>query len=1006
MSAQAGLSRRSIFFLVVLLVLFSACSATAYGLWRLRAERVDRQLEAAAMTARAFENHLTQSLNVIDSSLVSLAAEGAERASLPQVLRHAPYLRSVAVLDAQDRIWRSTDHRNLHIQLSRSDFRPAAPRPLEVLRAGHIVSGRDFYEAGPMGSSAPVVSFIPVARDVRLDDARWLTVVASVNTDYFLNFYSAHISPEQGVVELRDYDGRLLLSTDDKEVPGSLRPDDDLTSRLAETEVGQFEERDTDSRVMLTAYRASRAYPFVLSVRLDKGQALAVWQQEAKRTGAIVAVALLAALALAGLYFMRFERLARERESERARLRIAAIAFESQEGMVVTNADVEVLQVNKAFTAITGFRAEDVIGQYMNFMKSGMHDADFYAAIRGSLASLGAWSGEILNKHRDGSIHPHFLTITAVRGDDGQATHYVGTLTDITERKSAEIDLRIAAIAFESQEGMFIADADRIILKVNRAFTEITGYSEDEAIGQTPHLLHSGRHAREFYANMYASLETTGAWQGEIWNRRKSGEIFPEWLTITVVRDANGRVSHYVAALTDITLRKEAEYEIKNLAFYDPLTRLPNRRLLLDRLKHALAILARSQRQGALLFIDLDNFKTLNDTFGHDMGDLLLQHVAQRLSGCIREGDTVARLGGDEFVVLLDDLRPGRQDAATQARIVADKILSNLDEPYDLAGHDYHCTPSIGITLIADSDSSCDELMKRADLALYGAKAAGRNTVRFFDPEMQEAVSSRAALEKDLRIGLQQAQFLLHYQPQVNEQGTIIGAEALVRWQHPQLGMVAPGSFISLAEETGLILPLGQWVLETACRQLACWAAMPGREHIEIAVNVSVRQFRQPDFVDQVEEVLARTAADPHKLKLELTESLMLNDVEEVVAKMAALRSRGIRFSLDDFGTGYSSLAYLRRLPLDQLKIDKAFVDDVQANSNDAVIARSIVALARNLGLNVIAEGVETPEQHQFLARQGCLAYQGYLFSRPLPIDEFERFLDEWGAANIIRHRA
>ncbi|MBS0348724.1 MAG: EAL domain-containing protein [Proteobacteria bacterium] len=1006
MSAQAGFSRRSIFLLVVLVVLLSACSATAYGLWRLRAERVDHQLEAAAMTARGFENHLTQSLNVIERSLVSLAVEGVGPASLPQALRHAPYLRSVAVVDAQERIARSTDPRNLGIRVPRADFRPAAADPLEVLRAGPIVSGRDFYDASPAGASAPVVSFIPVARDVRLDDTRWMTVVASVNTDYFLNFYSAHINPEQGVVELRGYDGRLLLSTDEKAVPGSLRPDDDLVRRLADTEVGQFEERDAAGRTMLTAYRASRAYPFVLCVRLDKEQALAVWQQEALRTGAIVAVVLLAALTLAGLYFMRFERLARERESERARLRIAAIAFESQEGMVVTNAAVEVLQVNKAFTAITGFRAEEVIGQYMNFMKSGMHDADFYAAVRTSLAGTGAWSGEILNKHKDGSIHPHYLTITAVHGDDGQTTHYVGTLTDITERKRAEVDLRIAAIAFESQEGMFIADANRVILKVNRAFTRITGYGEDEAIGQTPRLLRSGHHDSGFYAEMYASLETTGTWQGEVWNRRKSGEIFPEWLTITVVRDGAGRISHYVSALTDITLRKEAEYEIKNLAFYDPLTHLPNRRLLLDRLKHVLSSLGRSQRQGALLFIDLDNFKTLNDTFGHDMGDLLLQHVAQRLSGCVREGDTVARLGGDEFVVLLDDLHPGRPDAATQARIVADKIQKNLDEPYDLIGHDYHCTPSIGITLIDAADSSCEELMKRADLALYGAKAAGRDTIRFFDPEMQEAVSSRAALEKDLRIGLQQAQFLLHYQPQVDEHGVVIGAEALVRWQHPGLGMVAPGSFIPLAEETGLILPLGQWVLETACRQLASWAAAPGRAHIEIAVNVSVRQFRQPDFVAQVEAVLARTAADPHRLKLELTESLMLNDLEEVVAKMAALRSRGIRFSLDDFGTGYSSLAYLRRLPLDQLKIDKAFVHDVQANANDAVIARSIVALARNLGLNVIAEGVETHEQHQFLIRQGCPAYQGYLFSRPLPIDEFEQFLDAWGAANIVRHRA
>ncbi len=561
--------------------------------------------------------------------------------------------------------------------------------------------------------------------------------------------------------------------------------------------------------------------------------------------------------------------------------------------------------------------------------------------------------------------------------------------------EAANADLRIAAIAFEAQEGMFITDARNVILRINRAFTEITGYSSEEAIGQTPSLLSSGRHDAKFYKEMRDSIQRSKAWQGEIWNRRKSGEIYPEWLTITAVTDSAGGLTHYVSTLTDISQRKAAEEQIEYLAFYDPLTRLPNRRLLVDRLQQALASSARNNRTGALLFIDLDNFKILNDTLGHDKGDLLLQQVAQRLSACVREGDSVARLGGDEFVLVLEDLSENINEAANQAETVGEKILAALNQSFDLAGHSYHNTPSMGVTLFVGHQSSIDDLMKYADLAMYEAKKAGRNTLRFFDPEMQATISTRAALEKDLREGLSARQFMLYYQPQVGAAGNITGTEALIRWQHPQRGVVSPATFIPLAEETGLILPLGAWVLETACQQLVAWATKPACAHLSIAVNVSARQFRQPDFVEQVLAVLDRCGANPHQLKLELTESLLLDDVEEMIAKMSALKTRGIGFSLDDFGTGYSSLSYLKRLPLDQLKIDQSFVRDLLTDPNDVAIAHTIVALAQSLGLSVIAEGVETEAQQDCLAVQGCLAYQGYLFSRPLPVSDFERLLQK-----------
>ncbi len=576
-------------------------------------------------------------------------------------------------------------------------------------------------------------------------------------------------------------------------------------------------------------------------------------------------------------------------------------------------------------------------------------------------------------------------------GSAGERKGLATVRRDITERKQAEVDMRIAATAFESHQGMTVANADKVILRVNKAFSEITGYASSEAVGQTPRMLSSGRHDSAFYAAMWASIVALGSWQGEVWNRRKNGELFPEWLTITAVKDADGVVTHYVATFSDITERKSAEEQIQHLAFYDPLTHLANRRLLMDRLQHAVAASARHQGQMALLLIDLDDFKTLNDTLGHDDGDLLLQQVAQRLTECVRTSETVARLGGDEFVVLLEHLSEDAQEAARQAEVVGEKILQILGQPFRLGVNEQHSTASIGIALFDDQlPSGHDEPLKRAELAMYQAKAAGRNTLRFFDAQMQASVNARVRLEADLRHAVQHQQFMLLYQAQVSRHSGITGAEVLVRWRHPERGMVSPAEFIPLAEDTGLILPLGQWVVETACTQLASWAGVPSLAHLSIAVNVSARQFHNPDFVASVLDTLTRTGANPRRLKLELTESLLVTDVEGVVEKMRTLKGQGVGFSLDDFGTGYSSLAYLKRLPMDQLKIDQGFVRDILVDPDDAAIARTVIALADNLGLMVIAEGVETQAHLDRLADMGCHHYQGYFFSKPVPVAEFE----------------
>ena len=585
------------------------------------------------------------------------------------------------------------------------------------------------------------------------------------------------------------------------------------------------------------------------------------------------------------------------------------------------------------------------------------------------------------------------ISVSRKQGGTADDPRFIVLARDSSQRKQAETELRVAAKAFDSQLGMAIADVDQLVLRINQAFTDITGFTEADALGKTLIFLNSERHEAAFFDDMLSTVRSTGAWRGEIWNRRKSGQVFPSQCTMTAVRDDDGALTHYIYSLTDITQIKATEEEINKLAFYDPLTSLPNRRMLLDRLRQAMAESNRSGGIGALQFIDLDNFKTLNDTLGHDMGDLLLQQVGQRLRECMREGDTVARLGGDEFVVMLKELSSDVFNAAAQAEIVGEKILTSIGLPYRLAGLEYQITPSIGITHFRGYDATIDDLLKQADLAMYQAKAMGRNSMQFFDPSMQSVVTARVALEADIRKGIAKGQFVLYFQPQIHGDGSITGAEVLVRWPHPVRGMVSPNEFIGLAEDTGLILPLGNWVMETACHQLKLWASNPKTERLTLAVNVSARQFRQQDFVSYVLDLIQYTGANPRRLKLELTESMLVKDVEDTIAKMTALKAQGIGFSLDDFGTGYSSLSYLKRLPLDQLKIDQSFVRDLMTDPNDAAIARTVITLGHSLGLNVIAEGVETVEQRGFLAEQGCDAYQGYLFGRPMPIEELERLL-------------
>ncbi|MTJ83623.1 MAG: EAL domain-containing protein [Telmatospirillum sp.] len=570
-----------------------------------------------------------------------------------------------------------------------------------------------------------------------------------------------------------------------------------------------------------------------------------------------------------------------------------------------------------------------------------------------------------------------------------------GTAIHITMRERArrtliESEERFRATFEQVAVGVIHTAFDGSLIRCNRRFADMVGYSPEELsrmhYEDVTHPEDSSS-ARDIHRRL-----VEGGLDNVICEKRyqrRNGSFVWARARTSVLRDATGAPLHVVTVAEDITERKAQEAEIRHLAFFDILTGLPNRRLFLDRLTETRSSDSDGGTFGALIFVDLDNFKTLNDTQGHRIGDMLLTEVGERLRRSVRAGDTVARLGGDEFVVMLDTLGPDRAVATGHARDVADDILARLAEPYRLEGHVHYSSASIGIALFQGAESSNDDLLKQADVAMYHAKSAGRNTLRFFDPAMQDALSARAELEADLRRAVEQREFCLYYQPQVDAAGRVIGAEGLIRWQHPRRGLVPPGEFIPVAELSDLILPIGRQVVDMACAELAAWQKRPETRNLVLSINVSARQLRQNDFVGEIRDVLARSGIDPAGLKMELTESVLLQDLDDCADKMALLRGIGMTLSLDDFGTGYSSLAYLKRLPLSQIKIDRSFVNDVLVDPNDATIARAIIALGKSLGLSVIAEGVEQREQWRFLQAEGCDQAQGYLFGRPMPARDF-----------------
>ena len=560
---------------------------------------------------------------------------------------------------------------------------------------------------------------------------------------------------------------------------------------------------------------------------------------------------------------------------------------------------------------------------------------------------------------------------------------------NLIQRSEERTQLRLAGHVFNfSGEAMLITDANNSIVDVNAAFITLTGYDKAEVLGKNPRLLASGKNTQEEYKLMWDTILKDGWWQGELWQRCKDGSVHPRFMTISVVRDKLGDIEFFLANFVDISSYKESEQRVAHLAHHDVLTGLPNRLHLQTFLAQSILIAKRRSEQLAVMFLDLDRFKNVNDTLGHTVGDELLIQVAGRLKACIRDYDVVARLGGDEFVVILRG-----PDILPEAIAVAKKLNFQLSQRFEIGAHTLHTSTSIGIALYPDNADHMDDLMKNADTSMYFAKSDGGNSFRFFSPTMNQGAHEKLKMEGQLFVAIEKQQLRLHYQIQMDEMNRPLGAEALIRWLHPERGLVMPAAFIPMVEETGLILPIGHWVLDTACAQLRQWQDDALTSELVLAVNVSARQFCQPDFVEQVRKVAQRHMINPALLKLEITESMLLKNVDEVIVTMSALRALGVKFSLDDFGTGYSCLQYLKRLPLNQIKIDRSFIHELVSDKSDQAIVRTIVAMAHNLNLNVIAEGVETEEQREILLGMGCTHFQGYLFGKAVPIDEFEAML-------------
>lgn len=691
-------------------------------------------------------------------------------------------------------------------------------------------------------------------------------------------------------------------------------------------------------------------------------------------------------------YFLIFENISRHIETERSletqSVLLEGVFQESPEALILVDNEKRIIRVNNAFTQIFCYRQEAVLGKHFSMLE-GRFSLDFESLLNDGPDYLKRERAIMAYRYQSGEVFAGETVMTPITNGKQREIATLIMIRDVSAQLNAETELRQAGTIFDStSEGVMVIGLDKTIVNVNQAYTYITGYEKFESISRPPHFLFSGEYDDHFYTEIWNEVVNKGVWQGEIRNRRKGGQLYPEWLTLSVVRNSSGRITHYVGIFSDISKLKKSQEQLEFIAHHDDLTKLPNRLLFNARLEHAIKRAKRNRQLIAVMFLDLDRFKQVNDSLGHSAGDRLLVEVANRLTGQLREGDTVARLGGDEFTLLIEAL-----DSPMHAARLAQKINAALVKPFQFSEQDYFISGSIGISFYPKDGEDIDTLLMAADAAMYQAKNKGKNGYQFYTQQMTHKAFEQLKLESQLRKALDGQEFSLYFQPQVSiESESVIGVEALLRWNHPSDGVVLPGNFIGVAEENGLIVPIGEWVVFEACRQATQWLA-EGVEFGKVSVNISELQLQRSDIVKTVKKALKATGLPANLLELELTESVFMSDPDRSIEILTALRELGVHLAVDDFGTGYSSLAYLKRLPIQKLKIDQSFIRDLPNDDNDAAIARAVITLAHSLRISVIAEGVETSEQLAFLKLESCDEAQGFLYSRPVPSDKLTHFL-------------
>ena len=911
-----------------------------------------------------------------EASLVQLQLE------LQHLARGFPEAVAILVTDAQGKILASTLDTPPQWDIGdREYFRHAREHRQDALAFSEPV----IYKAGPRkvvvayeAIRSPAGDFVGVVA-VALDLQRLQDLLLGVDAG------------RQGMVSIRrSDDGRLVLRLPDhgaSRVADITSTEPFLAIRRGETSGSARYVGIADEVERSFAFQALRDYPFYVVIGRAISEQFAPWRQTAT-------VATIIALATLGLLLALQAALHRSRRQlARSKRSFDALIDSRREATCAWRPDTTLLTCNERYAELLGTEAASLPGTRWIDNVPEAKRAEVHATIARMLQGAGTLTTDRRLRQADGRTRWLRWLDLPVLDEEGRCVEVHSIGQDITAQKEVELRLRQLALAVEqSPNTIVITDTDGRIEYVNEAFVRTTGYTAAEAIGQNPRLLNAGKTPAATYADLWATLGRGEVWRGEFINTRKDGGTYTELATIAPIKQADGSVSHYVAIKEDITGRREAEARIRQLAYYDTLTGLPNRSLMWDRLRHAIAASARSGASGMLMLLDIDHFKLLNDTQGHEVGDALLREVAERLRGALREEDTVARVGDDDFAIVIENLGADRDEAIGRAEKIAEHLHRCVTAPCELglASGPYHVGASLGLTLFRGRNAAADAVLKQAEVAVARAKDDGRNLIRFFSEAMQAVVAARADLELKLRAALAGNGFRLYYQPQLDRNGRVIGAEALIRCFDAEGEMISPAAFIPLAEETGLIVPIGEWVLETACAQLRAWQRTPSTAGLSLSINVSARQFHQPDFVGKVAAAIERHRIRPGGLEIELTESVVIGDIETTVLRMRQIKALGVRFALDDFGTGYSSLSYLKRLPFDQLKIDQMFVRDMEKDTSSEAIVRAILALSRSLDLKVVAEGVETAAQHELLLTRGCELFQGYLFGRPVPIEDWK----------------